>query len=284
MMKKQVEKIYEEQGNGKLKSTVSGIAAFFLVMGMISLFYGSPFPYKEQKILGQALQSGWIMEKGYLLIICTILGIVAGVGSTIVKILKRLRELDYDLLHNCDVKRYLETMNFAVSYGKELHFKGYQKTIFDFMQQRYVMALIAKGHFEEAEAYLSKQWMGNKNIGLYKQCRINLRLITYYDNGNVQEFNQLYQQAPAVFKKHKLFRAYSFLLNKQLAETMELLSGYREKTLYHEVNRMDLLGKCYVALGNIPSAKKCKEYVAEHGNTMPCKEQAEEWLRMHSNI
>lgn len=282
-MKKQVEKIYKEQGKGKLKSVLFGIAAFFVVMGIISIFCGSPFPYKEQKILGWALRNGWIMEKEYLLVLCVGVGVITGVGSSVVKILKELSKLDYDLLHNCDAERYLETMKFAVSYGKELHFKGHQKTFFDFMQQRYVMALIAKYQFEEAEAYLSTQWVGNRNTGLYKQCRTNLGLITYYYNGNVQEFNQLYQQAPAGFQKNKLFRAYSFILNKQLAEAVELLSGYKENSLYNEVKRNDLLGRCYIALGNIQSAKECREYVAEHGNTMPCKEQAEEWLLMYSS-
>lgn len=282
MMKEQVEKIYEEQGKGKLKSALFGIAAYFMVMGIVSLFFGSPFPYKEQKILGQVLHSGWIIEKWYLLIVCAILGVIAGVGSAAIKILKELSKLDYDFLHNCDVERYLETMKFAVSYGKELHFKGHQETVFNFMQQRYVMALIAKDHFEEAEAYLSTQWVGNKNTGQYKQCRTNVGLITYYYNGNVQEFNKLYQQAPAVFKKNKLFRAYSLILKKQLIEAVELLSSYKENKPYNEVSRNALLGRCYAALGNIQSAKECREYVAEHGNTMPCKEQAEEWLLMHS--
>lgn len=282
MLKEQVEKIYEEQGKGRLKSVLFGIAAFFMVMGIVSLFYGSPFPYKEQKILGQVFHSGWIIEKGYLLIVCTILGVVAGVGSAAVKILKELSKLDYDLLHNCDAERYLETMKFAVSYGKELHFKGHQETVFDFMQQRYVMALIAKDYFEEAEAYLSTQWVGNKNTGQYKQCRTNVGLITYYCNGNVQEFNKLYQQAPAVFQKNKLFLAYSLILKKQFTEAVELLSGYKENKPYYEVSRNALLGRCYAALGNIQSAKECREYVAEYGNTMPCKVQAEEWLLMYS--
>lgn len=62
-MKEQVEKIYEEQGKGKLKSVLFGVTAYFMLMGLVSLFYGSPFPYKEQKILGQVLHSGWILEK-----------------------------------------------------------------------------------------------------------------------------------------------------------------------------------------------------------------------------
>lgn len=285
MMKEQVKKIYDEQGRGILKSLFWGVTVFFVVMGIISLFCGSPLPYKEQKILGQALRSGWIIGKGYLLIICVIFAANASVGSSFVAVAKIRHELsrvDCVLLHNCDVKRYLETMEFAVSYGKELHFKGYQKTVFNLIQQRYVMALITQHLFEEAEVYLSTQWVGNKNTVLYKHSKMNLRLVTYYYGKNVQEFNQLYQQAPAVFQKNKLFRAYSFILNNQLAETVELLSGYKENKPYYEVKRNDLLGRCYAALGKIQEAKECIEYVAEYGNTMPYKEQAEEWLLMYS--
>lgn len=61
-----------------------------------------------------------------------------------------------------------------------------------------------------------------------------------------------------------------------------VLSGYKGKTLYNEVSRNYLLGRCYDRLGNIKLAWECMKYTVEHGNTMPCKEKAEEWLGMSS--
>lgn len=278
----QVKKLCKEQNRGRLKSVFRSIAAFFVIMGIISIFYGSPFPYKEQRILGQAMYSGWIIEKEYLLDISLFLSVIIGVGITNIKIMYRFYELDYELLYNCDVERYLETMRFAVAYGKKFRFKGYQKTVFTIMQQRYIRALIIKHNFHEAEMYLSTKWVGDKNISLCRQCMMNLRLTIYYQNKETEKFNQLYEQASTVFRKDKFFQAYSLILNEKFPEAVELLSRYKTKILYNEVKRNDLLGMCYAALGDMQSAKKCMEYVAKNGNTMPCKSQAEEWLLIRS--
>lgn len=61
---------------------------------------------------------------------------------------------------------------------------------------------------------------------------------------------------------------------------LELVWAYqhKEKVPYNEVLRIYLLGLCYDKTGNQKMAKECMQYVAEHGNTMPCRKEAEKWL------
>ena len=59
--------------------------------------------------------------------------------------------------------------------------------------------------------------------------------------------------------------------------------GHQEKWLYYEVLRRFLLGLCYDAAGEGELAKEQMAFVQEHGNTMPCNEEAREWWAMHAS-
>ncbi len=138
-------------------------------------------------------QSGWIYTHGYLLLLCGIAGLVAGIGSAICSITNDYRVLDRILLQECDVKKYLELMGCAVSYGKKFGLKGFQGTVFVLTQQKYALALSADWKLEEAENYLEVGWKGNKNTRLYKQTVMNFNLIKCYITGNRVGFQEIFK-------------------------------------------------------------------------------------------
>ena len=45
-MKEQIEKLYEKYRRGKLKAVIICVIAYFAMMGVVSMFLGSPFPHK----------------------------------------------------------------------------------------------------------------------------------------------------------------------------------------------------------------------------------------------
>lgn len=45
-MKEQIEKLYEKYKRGKLKAVIICVIAYFAMMGVVSMYLGSPFPHK----------------------------------------------------------------------------------------------------------------------------------------------------------------------------------------------------------------------------------------------
>ncbi len=277
-----VKRIYQNQKKGKKKYIIIALGVYFCMIVMISLFQGSPLPYKEQKVFLEAEQSGWIITKLYLLIVCAVLGLAAGYGYIFISMLRDFNRIDSVMNKKCDVKAYLEGMKYAISFGKTLKFKGYQKTVFLLMQQRYVLALTAALELNNAEEYLKVDWYGKKNNRLFNRCQINLWLAKTYQDQEVKAFYEIYKKAPAVFQKNVIVKAKGLILKEQYDECLVLLNTGVSNLLYREVIRYYLMGQCYDALDNIESAAECMKYVAKHGNTMPCKNNAKEWLVKHT--
>lgn len=269
-MTEEIKNIYGNPGKERLKAVLTGLIIFFLLMVSSSFFEGAPFSYEEQR---------------YRLVVCGILSvIIVGIGCNgyiIIRILKNIKKIDLVMLQECDVIRYLELIEFAVSYGKTLSFKSYQKSIFILIQQRYIAALIANDKLNAAEDYLTTEWTDYRTTA-HKNSMTNLKLVVLYRFKDVQKFDEIYKQSPIIFQKNKLFKAYSFILNEKYEDCKNMLSAYTEKNAYNEVGRNYLLGLCYSALEDEKSAKACMEYVMEHGNTMPHRKKAEEWLLKHS--
>lgn len=277
-MLEHIKEMYEEQKRGRIKAVILCLIVYFFMIGFISIFYGSPFIHKEKVLFIDMMQSGWIRTHGYLLLICAVVGLIVGIGSIICKIMNRFKRLDYILLHKCDTKEYLKIMENAVSYGKEINFKGFQKTVFLLSQQKYVLAMIADWKLEEAKRFLNEEWSGNKNSKIYKKLVINRNLIELYKSHNAEKFCEVFQDAGRVFQGSRLLAAEKFILEEQYRKAAELLSSYKEKILYNEVSRNYLLGICCDKLGEQKQAEEYMKYVEKYGNTMPCKGQAQKWL------
>lgn len=85
-MKEQIEKLYEKQKSGRLKAVVICVIIYFAMIGIVSMFLGSPFPHKTQILFMETMVNGWINTHGYLLILCGIIGIFVGIGSILYQI------------------------------------------------------------------------------------------------------------------------------------------------------------------------------------------------------
>lgn len=274
----EIKEIYEEQKRGRMKAILTFMGTYIVMIGMVSVFYGNPLPYKEKILFFESMQMGWMIAKGYLLVLCAIVALVVGVGSAICKIMRKFRTLDFVLLQNCDTKTYLEIMELAVSYGRNITFKGFQKSVFLLAQQRYVLAMIADLKLKEARQYLNYEWVGNRDGRLYRQININLNLIGMYQCQNPEGFQTVFERAGKAFQNNKIFIAEKFFLEQRYGDAVEVLNNYKEKMAYNEVNRNYLLGRCYDRLGNRQLAEEHMRYTVANGNTMPCREKAKEWL------
>ena len=102
-MENQVKKIYGSQKKERLWCIVVALSCWLIMMAIVSLFLGSPFPYKEKVLFFETIHSGWISTDGYLIIVCVLIGVVVGILSTVMKILRDFSSLDSIMLHNCDV-------------------------------------------------------------------------------------------------------------------------------------------------------------------------------------
>lgn len=121
----------------------------------------------------------------------------------------------------------------------------------------------------------------------------------FYRGKNREAFQEVFRQAGKVFQKNPVFAAEGFLLEQRYEEATAVLTGHRgkrtneeqaavltghqEKWPYYEVLRRFLLGLCYDAAGEGELAEEQMAFVLEHGNTMPCNEEAREWWAMHAS-
>ena len=137
--------------------------------------------------------------------------------------------------------------------------------------------MIENRKLKEAERYLEVDWSGKKNTRLYRQLAVNLKLIQFYYGKNREAFQETFKQSGKVLQKNPVFVAEGFLLEQRYEEAIAVLTGDKEKWPYYEVLRRFLLGMCYDTVGERKLAKEHMEFVMEHGNTMPCKEEAQEW-------
>lgn len=277
-MKKQIEEMYKKQRNSRAKAGAICILVFVMTMGIISIFFGNPFPHKGKILLLTVTYPGWIISDTYLLFICCIIAYLVSAGNAVWTFFKPFCKIDQVLLQQCDAKYYLELMEYAVTYGKSLKLKGTQKVVFTHSEQNYVTALIANQYFGEAESYLNEKWVGKRNRKWFKQAATTLSLSEKYAYGEAESFCMALRAAGAPIAKNRLMKAKAFFLKQDYESAVKILEQQKEKLPYKEVGRQLLLGKCYDKLGNSDQAIACMKYVVENANTMPHKEWAQKWL------
>lgn len=283
-MKEQIVKLYEKQKRGRLKAVSICVLTYFAMLGIVSMFLGSPFSHKTQILFMETVVNGWISTYGYLFILCGIIGIFAGIGSILYQILRDFRQLDNVLMKECDTRKYLEIMEYAVSYGTEIKQKDFQKAVFMLMQQRYVLALMAEHCFSKAIAYLQSDWQGRRTTNLYQNTMLNVQLAVSFENRNWETFAELYRKGGKQFRKNKIFLGEKLFLERKYMDAVRILEGGKEQAAYHEVMRQYILAICYEALKEMGQAAACMEYVAKYGNTMPCRYQAEQWKKENTSV
>lgn len=275
-LEKQIKDIYEHQRYGRMKMIVVFLAIYFLMIGMVSLFLGNPFSHKGYILFFETWQYGWIYTRPYLIVVCGVTGLMLSLVGISVTVVYDLKKVDKILLQKCDAAVYLEMMEYAVSYGKMLKFKGFQKSVFLLVQQRIVAALIANDKLVETRRFLSVEWCGKKESRLYKSSVMNLELVWAYRHLDVIRYNELFQKAGGEVKKNQIFIAEQLFLEQKYDQTIAVLKDHQKESLYNEVIKTYLLGLSYSRIGDYQKAKICMQYVIENGNTMPQKLWAQE--------
>ena len=278
LMEEKIIKLYKKWKGGLIKNALSAVVFYFLMMIIVSIFFGNPFSHRETLLFFEVWKPGWISTRPYLLVLCGGAAIFLTLFMVCYKILKSFKEFDDILQQQCDPKQYLEVISYGVSYGKELRLKGYQKSVFQLMQQRYALALMVNAQLEESRHYLNTGWIGKRKAGIYKNTVLNLDLVEAFQQQDTDRYNELYNRAGRSFKKNRNFGAEKLFLEHQYKQAVDVLKGYKVKTAYSNVIRFQLLGQCYDNLGDRKRAEECMRYVLEYGNTMPAKAMAEEWL------
>ena len=260
---KWIEDLYKTRTKEKIKNLLKMIPMYVLIIIMISL---GIFIYdtKEAKI-------GFYILEIFLVVIYTLNRIKKDLEQLILPV-------NYILLHECDAERYLKLTKEGVRYGKQHSLKRSQKAVFLYMEQSYVLALIACRHVKEAKDYLKYDWTNKKNTKLYKTLCINCQFASAYQDQNYDAFPDENQKEYKIFKKSSLFAAEKLMVLKQYQSVIAKLDRFVAKSMYEEVMAQYLLGLCYEKTGEIENARKCMEYVIQHGNTLPNKKEAEEWM------
>lgn len=277
-LEEQIQHAYNRQKYGRIKGIFLFLVIYVLLIGMISLFLGNPLPHKETVVFFSIWDYGWIYTYPYLIVLCGVIGFILSLAGVCSMSLRDLAKIDEIILQQCDVELYLETMQFGVSYGKSLKLMGFQKSLLLMIQQRLATALIANEKLQECRRFLTEEWTGKKSNRLYKLAIMNLELVEAYCNLETDKFRSQFQKAAPAFKKHKLFVAEQMFLEQKYEQTVAFLGTYKEKNPYNEVQRQYLLGECFDKTGNKQMAEECMRYVSTHGNTMPCKTKAQEWI------
>lgn len=277
-LEEQFQHVYNRQKYGRFKGVFLFLIIYVLLIGIISLFLGNPLPHRETVVFFSIWDYGWIYTYPYLIVLCGVVGFVLSLAGVFSMIRRDLVKIDEIVLKQCDVERYLEIMQYGVSYGKSLKLRGFQKSLLLMLQQRLATALIANEKLEECRRYLTEEWTGKKSGRLYKRAIMNLDLVEAYCHLDTDKFNDLFKRADTVFKKNKLFIAEQMFLEQKYREIAAFLQIYKAKNSYNEVQRQYLLGKCFDKTGNKQMAEECMRYVSTHGNTMPCKKKAQEWI------
>lgn len=278
LMEEKIIKLYKKWKGGRIKNALSAVVFYFLMMIIVSIFFGNPFSHRETLLFFEVWEPGWISTRPYLLVLCGGAAIFLTLFMVCYKILKSFKEFDDILQQQCDPKQYLEVISYGVSYGKELRLKGYQKSVFQLMQQRYALALMVNAQLEESRRFLNDGWIGEKKNGIYKNTVFNLDLVEAYQQQDAERYNKLYDRAGRSFKKNRLFGVQKMFLDHQYKQAVDVLESYKVKSVYNNVTRLQLLGLCYDNLGDRKRAEECMRYVLEYGNTMPARAKAEKWL------
>lgn len=305
-IKKQIQHNYKRMKHGKIKGILLYLTICVVAACIISLFQGNPFPHKES-FTGLSIDSygsflfpgnpfsykgaglsrsvwndGWmytgLVTYPYLLVFFCVAACVLSIIVVCVPLIRDVNKYNQVLLRKCDVKSYLEIMEYGVTYGKTLTFRGFQGSVFSVMQENFVLALIANKKLEECRRFLEEEWTGKRNSRTYKRLVMNLNLVEAYEDFDSARFNELFQKAGRRLKKEKLLVAEKMFLEQKYDQTIALLKAYKASTRYNEVFRHYLMGMCYDKMDNQKMAEDCMRYVSEHGNTMPCRERAQEWI------
>ena len=161
-MEEQIKKIYEKQKNGRIRMIRNVLLIYAALICVVSIFKGNPFPHQETVLFFDVKQPGWVTTDPWLLWICVVVDLIAGIFILIRDILRDFSKIDRILSQQCDAEKYSEMLEELIKYGKSLDYHGFQKSVMLIAESKYVVALIINGQLQKAEEYIKNEWEGKR--------------------------------------------------------------------------------------------------------------------------
>ena len=178
-MEEQIKKIYEKQKNGRIRMIRNVLLIYAALICVVSIFKGNPFPHQETVLFFDVKQPGWVTTDPWLLWICVVVDLIAGIFILIRDILRDFSKIDRILSQQCDAEKYSEMLEELIKYGKSLDYHGFQKSVMLIAESKYVVALIINGQLQKAEEYIK--------LPYYEVTRRFLLGVCYYRIGKEEQ-------------------------------------------------------------------------------------------------
>lgn len=267
-MEKRIQKLYDGQRWGKAKVALISLSVYLAGLYGATLIRGEEF-----------WNNTWMSEEPHVVAIIAVIAILMGFTVGITDLKRAFRVEDRILFDNCDVREYEVLMEAAYAYGKEIKYKGWQRSVFLSVQQRLIVAYFCGLHFTEAEDFLENRWMGKKEGKLYRHCRNNYLLVKAFSEEDLPSFQQEYKKAIKSLQKNKVVQAQEQYLLGNYDEAVTLVEQDKPRDIYNRVTGVYLKAMCYRKMGQVDKEREALSFVTLHGGTMPCKEISEARLR-----
>mgnify|MGYP000220088038 CR=1 FL=1 len=176
-MEEQIKKIYEKQKNGRIRMIRNVLLIYAALICVVSIFKGNPFPHQETVLFFDVKQPGWVTTDPWLLWICVVVDLIAGIFILIRDILRDFSKIDRILSQQCDAEKYSEMLEELIRYGKSLDYHGFQKSVMLIAESKYVAALIINGQLQKAEEYIKNEWEGKREGRSWQQVMTKSRTV-----------------------------------------------------------------------------------------------------------
>ena len=222
-MEEQIKKIYEKQKNGRIRMIRNVLLIYAALICVVSIFKGNPFPHQETVLFFDVKQPGWVTTDPWLLWICVVVDLIAGIFILIRDILRDFSKIDRILSQQCDAEKYSEMLEELIKYGKSLDYHGFQKSVMLIAESKYVVALIINGQLQKAEEYIKNEWEGKREGRSWQQVMTNLELSKKYQEKDAAGYSATLEKAGKVFQKNPLFMAKNLMLKGEDEAAVRLL-------------------------------------------------------------
>lgn len=232
----------------------------------------------------------WYRSRNILIFILIVLTIIFGVHHNryftiisflcivlILNVIKRLdckqfnqafHEVDDILYNECDARKYMLVMTQFYNFYQEGRLKHLDYAG-QYIEQRYVIALLVNGDVEEAENFLKIKYSMNRKYFLYKVSVFQVAFMKAYLNKDMASYPMNYKLESYVFRHSPIYKARKDILFHDDKKATVLLENYQTRNAYEEVVKQYLLVGCYERNNEIGKANQCYDYVIEHGQKLP---------------
>ncbi len=279
-MDKKIEKVYKEFRFLLGKMTIAMVCSIIILSLCVSVFLGSPFPYKEEFASFTLWQNGWLVDQEYIIYVIIVISAIAALVWEIGKVKRVIKSFTDILYKKCDAEALLEISKHALSYVPNQLYKNSRKAdrkrkaVIIYFERFYIEALNAKGRYAESLEYLEQHWESNRNAKVYVLLWQNVKLNLACEQENKEAYQKIFQTVVRAIKQNKLMVAQKLYMEENYKGAIELLESMKVRVCYEKVCQSYKLAECYMKQRKHDEAKECIKFVLEYGNTSVMKEKA----------